>query len=56
MALDFVRSHNYNTIHGQGRLVFPDALLLYLIFVYNVMRAVKVRTGEEDYEDIQDVE
>ncbi len=26
------------------------------IFVYNVMRAVKVRTGEEDYEAIQDVE
>ena len=26
------------------------------IFVYNVMRAVKVRTGEEGYEAIQDVE
>ena len=51
-----MRSHNSNTSHGQGRLVFPDAHLLYLIFVYNVMRAVKVRTGEEDYEDIQDVE
>ena len=51
-----MRSHNYNTIHGQGRLVFPDALLLYLIFVYNVMSAVKGRSGEEDYEDIQDVE
>lgn len=56
MLVDFVDSHNYNTVHGQGRLVFPDALLLYLIFVYNVMRAVKVRTGEEGYEAIQDVE
>ncbi|HIQ75769.1 MAG TPA: ammonium transporter [Candidatus Cottocaccamicrobium excrementipullorum] len=26
------------------------------IFVYNVMRVVKVRTGEEDYEALQDVE
>ena len=38
---------------GKGVWFF---LLLYLIFVYNVMRAVKVRTGEEDYEAIQDVE
>ena len=41
---------------GKGVWFFPDALLLYLIFVYNVMRAVKVRTNEEDYEAIQDVE
>lgn len=26
------------------------------IFVYNVMRVVKVRTGEEDFEALQDVE
>ena len=26
------------------------------IFVYNVLKVVKVRTGEEDYEALQDVE
>ena len=26
------------------------------IFVYNVMKVVKVRTGEEDYAALQDVE
>ena len=40
----YVYAYNYNCI-GDGK-----------IFVYNVAKVVKVRTGEQDYAALQDVE
>ena len=54
---------NYNCLTGAKQRKISGFLTIYIghlgdekIFVYNVHKVVKVRTGEEDFEALKDVE